>query len=476
MKPGWTRTTEALATPKDSWTGVWLRPRRLLIAAGVFHLVVTISIYGLGRYSALPGTFDHNGIAISFAPDGVQHLEEAVNLSDGLAGGQIRDWLAAASPFHLKLYSICFAFLRPWVGSNILSAEPLNVLCYLTVLVLIFKVAQEIFNPDAGLIAAATVALWPSFLLHTTQLLKDPLFVVGMLAFIFVNLRLLSRNFSWQKALMTGAGGGLIAVFLWLARDSMGELPIAAVALGAAMLIVRQFWEKHFQAANLVAMALLIMVSVGVTRVVPEFQKPDAPWVGSEKTRQDSVSTAAAQAAEFKSSETLPLNPWSRIVARVGKVRQRFAVQYPDATSNIDQNVQLTSTGDLIRYLPRAAAIGFLAPFPNMWLATGMQVGSAGRLISGLETMAMYVVEALAIVALWRDRPWRRKVSVCFLWLVAAMGMISLGLVVVNVGALYRLRYVFWILLIILATGEAAQILDWRKRKRSAGSGLVANT
>ena len=55
------------------------------------------------------------------------------------------------------------------------------------------------------------------------------------------------------------------------------------------------------------------------------------------------------------------------------------------------------------------------------------------------------------------------------------MGMISLGLVVVNVGALYRLRYAFMILLIILATGEAAQILDWRKKKRSAGSGLVAN-
>ncbi len=168
-------------------------------------------------------------------------------------------------------------------------------------------------------------------MLHTTQLLKDPLFVVGMLAFILVNLRLLSRNFSWQKALMTGAGGGLIAIFLWLARDRMGELPIAVVALGTAMLIVQQFREKHFQAANLVAMTLMIVVSVGVTRVVPEFQKPDAPSVGIERTRQDSVSTAADQAAEFKRSETLPLNPWSRIVARVGKVRQRFAIQYPDA-------------------------------------------------------------------------------------------------------------------------------------------------
>jgi hypothetical protein len=39
------------------------------------------------------------------------------------------------------------------------------------------------------------------------------------------------------------------------------------------------------------------------------------------------------------------------------------------------------------------------------------------------------------------------------MWLVfltATAGLIGLGLVVVNAGALYRLRYVFWIMLIIL--------------------------
>jgi hypothetical protein len=92
--------------------------------------------------------------------------------------------------------------------------------------------------------------------------------------------------------------------------------------------------------------------------------------------------------------------------------------------------------------------------------------------------MAMYVVEGLAVVGLWsrgrRGRE-RRRFSVWLLWLVAAMGMISLGLVVVNVGALYRLRYVFLILLIILASEGAAQTLDLCKRKRSDGSELVTD-
>src|SRR6266480_954597 len=174
-----TRTTEALSAVKGNCTSVWLSPRRLLIAAAIFHLLVTASIYGLGRYAALPGAFDNNGIAVSFASDGRKLREETAELSEGLARGQIRDWLNATSPFHLKLYSICFALLGPLFGSTILSAEPLNVLCYLGILVLIFDLGREVFNRRAGLIAAATVALWPSFLLHTTQLLKDPLFLVG---------------------------------------------------------------------------------------------------------------------------------------------------------------------------------------------------------------------------------------------------------------------------------------------------------
>jgi hypothetical protein len=45
------------------------------------------------------------------------------------------------------------------------------------------------------------------------------------------------------------------------------------------------------------------------------------------------------------------------------------------------------------------------------------------------------------------------------------MGIVALGVVVVNVGALYRLRYIFLILMIVLAAGGTAQLLDWYGRK-----------
>src|SRR5438132_4627135 len=271
-----TRTTEELSAAKSKWTIAWRSPRRLLIAAAIFHLLVTVSVYGVGRYAVFPGTFDRNGIAVSFASDGIKLRDEAARLGDDLRRGQIRNWLAAVSPFHIKLYSIGFAFFSPVFGSTILSAEPVNALCYLAILVLIFQIGREIFNRRAALIAATTVALWPTFLLHTTQLLRDPLFLVGILAFILVILRLLCRSLSWPKALLAGTGGGLLAVFIWLARDNMGALLIAAVLLGTAMQIVRQIREKKFHAASLMGMALLAVVSTDGTGLIPKFRKPHA--------------------------------------------------------------------------------------------------------------------------------------------------------------------------------------------------------
>jgi hypothetical protein len=76
----------------------------------------------------------------------------------------------------------------------------------------------------------------------------------------------------------------------------------------------------------------------------------------------------------------------------------------------------------------------------------------------------MYVIELLASVGLWTGR---RRLPVWLMALSAAGGMILLGLVVVNVAVLFRLRYFFLMLLIVLASGGVQRILSLRHSKRS---------
>jgi asparagine N-glycosylation enzyme membrane subunit Stt3 len=85
----------------------------------------------------------------------------------------------------------------------------------------VFALGREAFNRRAGLLAATIVAVWPSFLLHTIQLFRDPLFIAAMLLLVLVCARLLARNYGWPKNFIVGAIGTATACLLWRLRSEM---------------------------------------------------------------------------------------------------------------------------------------------------------------------------------------------------------------------------------------------------------------
>src|SRR5207302_2633180 len=105
------------------------------------------------------------------------------------------------------------------------------------------------------------------------------------------------------------------------------------------------------------------------------------------------------------------------------------------------------------------------APFPNMWFETGSQVGRAGRLLSGCETLATYFIELATLISLWRMR---KNLAVWLLTLTVFLGLVGLGLIVVNIGSLYRFRYPFLMLMFVLAAGGIRQILSHRAQPQAA--------
>jgi len=391
------------------------------------------------------------------ASDAADVRDDAAELSGALGAGEVRNWLGADYPLHVKLYALCFALTGPWLGYNVAAAETLNAFLYLASLAAAFGLGREVFDRRAGLLAAGAVALWPSFLLHSTQLLKDPLFVPGFLALVLILVRLLTRTCTWAGAFLASAAGALVLTALWLTRRNWGWLLIATVLTGALALAVRVVRERRAVAPNLVCAALLLVAAVGVPSVMPNALKLGAVRAPGKATRVVEVNRERA------SEESRDGYVWSRAAARVGEVRRALAGAFPGSGSDIDADVRIGDASDLLSYLPRAAVIGFFAPFPNMWLTTGKQAGAAGRLLAGVESLAMYAVEALALVGLWRGR---RRLAVWLLASVASVGVTALGLVVVNVGALYRMRYGFLALLIIVAAGATADLFGMNARRK----------
>jgi len=443
--------------------------KRLLALAACGHMALTLALYLIGRFQLMPDVFDTNGIGIMFAADCVGYRTEAVSLIDILMHKGIVAWITAPSeylvnPFHLKLYSLSFAVCGPLLGYNILSAEPLNLLYYLSTVWLVFALGREAFDRRAGLFAAIIVALWPSFLLHTMQLFRDPLFIAAMLLLMLVCARLLTRNYCWPKNFIIGAIGAATACLLWRLRSEMWEIMFLTILMETFLLLFRQVRERRFLTGNVMSVVLLLAVTVSL----PQLGKAIPLWNDSVRQVPGEIAAKAETATpslrslknqtDLSANNTIKLTPpGSRLSSRIGHLRDEFIESYPAASSNIDTDVSFVNLQSVVAYLPRAMAIGLFAPFPNMWLTAGSQVGLKGRALSGLETVLMYLIELAAIMGVWCGR---KNLTVWLLLLVAGAGMMALGLVVVNIATLYRMRYVFWMLLIVIGAGGISEFFQ----------------
>ena len=410
-------------------------PKRLLIAAALLHVFVVSGIAIAGKTQILPGTFDRNGTGISFALDAMTYRIEALAMADLLAQGRFREWYdfeAYMAPLHVRLYSLSFVVFRKVLGEGVLGVEPLNLFYYLSILIVTYWLGATALSAEAGRLAAIIVGLWPSFLLMSTQLLKDHLFILSFLVLMLAIVACIQKSLSYRGAVGFVLAGILAMLTIVRARSSMWEIVLLALSAGALLCVVGQFIHRRFELPKTIA--ILAMLVAG-------FVLPKAMQTGRIGDRiRYSAAGGVVQRTEIPRSLGL--------AGQIGWARNRFIAAYPNAGSNIDTDVRLSSTMDLIRYLPRAAEIGLLAPFPRMWFARGAQVGLSGRLLSGAEMLVIYALLMLACLTVVNER---KGLSVWFLFVIAVASCVALAYVVVNVSALYRMRYGYFILIIILA-------------------------
>ncbi len=420
----------------------------LLAVAGVFHVVGSACVFAIGRLGLIPSQFDRNGLG-NFAADSLVYQQDIVDLSNKLIHAGPGAWLQAVAPLHVKLYSLSHSIFSHWTSPNVLTVEPLNLFYYLVVLFLVYKLGERIFGRPSAALAMTIVALWPTFFLHTTQFLRDPLLTVAILILVWAISGWVAENYSYRRSAAIIAPAVLAVLTIWIVRLAMWDMVRAMMALGLLLLVLRLVLERRLLRGNIINAVVLS----GTILVIPLFQ----PMLESMQRRD----AGGGKPTIAQASAGLPI--WNRIAVR----RRGFVDPQKDelysAASNIDEDVTFNSKMDVIRYLPRACAIGLFAPFPNMWFVKGSQVGSAGRLVSAFETSFTYILELLALICLWQMR---KNLTVWLLMGTLIFGVTALGLIVLNIGAFYRLRYPYWMLIVVLAAGEAIRIMRRRAPSR----------
>lgn len=460
---------------------------RLLAIAGVFHICLAVGLFIAGRAQLTSSLIDRNGIMGSFAFDSYQYQGGATQLALTLRHGGFATWLTSAEPLHVKLISICFTVLSPLFGNSILSAEPFNLICYLLVLAIVFQLGREIAGERIALLASAVVAVFPTFLLHNLQLLKDPLFIAAGLAIVWFVTMWLTRTFGGRSATIIGIATAITTLVLLRVRFNVGLLVIAIVGCGFALLAVRQIVERRLLIWNMTCALPALLIAIVVIGFSSPHSLVRSKVVPANQTGQlkaipptgIAVATEVAYRPHRQTSSGGLRNSWliaraNESAFRIGTLRSRFSASYPDAGSMIDRDAEIRDLSDLVAYLPRALVLGLWAPFPNTWFSAGHRIGNAGKLLSGCETLFIYVCQLMAIFALVRNP---RQLSQWLLALLTVLGVTGLALIITNAGALYRFRYTFWILLIVLsakvAEAFAPYCIAWARRPWRANVAAV---
>ncbi len=414
----------------------WKKGLVIFTGLVLFHITFSILLSIIARSAVLSSL--HNGQGLwNFTLDSFAYHDEAVRLLELFRDGDYAGWWQSSPWWHVRWIGLSYAVLTP----DPLSYAPINGLTWAITIYCVYKIVNQLF-PDRrrlAIVTALTFGLWPSYLLHTTQLLKDPLYIMGILLMFWGCIDLLSVRRTVSSVFLLSLG----VLIAYLNRTYILE-PLICLSLLAAIL---ELWQTR-RAWGQAGLAILIIAGLGVYCYIQRPEIQIQPLSG----QQGHIQPKPQPKAEIPtSSRNRNGHAVSKLVEKgVGKIsylRERYIRIYPNAGTNIDTNVHFRSLADILAYIPRATLVGFLAPFPLHWFEDAKTAGRASRLVAGLEMVVWYVLLVGFLYFLVTgpvdlySRVWMLVYTLSLVLLTA--------LVVTNMGALYRMRFVYLLPILI---------------------------
>ena len=295
--------------------------------------------------------------------------------------------------------------------------------------------------------------------------------VLFCLLFLTFLIRTFKKEISWQKILSVSLSMLLISFVLSQKTNlSSADFRESILASDSEEEMVEYEIEEVSQPA-VTAQPIAEKPPVKEKAPIAEVKEETKAVVAKEEIRQE-ISKPKTKKIKVKVKKLIKKddieNHWKRSfwlplfienkACFLAQVRRDFRSSSPEAKSNIDHDVGFGSVKDILIYLPRAAQIVLLAPFPNQWLSEDSSPGSSFmRKISAFEMAVVYFALIFLPYAIWY---WRKRIEIWIIFIFCIYMMLVYGLVVCNIGTLYRMRYVYITTLVALGIAGFISLLD----------------
>lgn len=328
-------------------------------------------------------------------------------------------------------------------GHDPTLAIPLNSAFHALGGVLIFMLAKEI-SPNmlvgkyAGIIAATLFVIFPSALNWYGQIHKDGYAIVGIFLVLLIWIRTFKDNNDFMSWMWLVVANFLAILLLASIRPYYLKLIFVVVFVALIVMLINRFifhrkspWLFFIIVLITLLPAQKFIASVGASEAL----------IGDGYSKWQSKSTT--QTWQWQSSKWIPdfLEAQIETVARtrMGLVEYGKSV---GAKSIIDTEIAPESAIEVIKYIPRALQVALLAPFPTTW---GEQL-SFTRLVAIAEMLIIYLCLP-GLFFLWR---FHKPPPVVFAAYFALAFLTVYGVTIANIGTLYRVRYGFEFIMVLL--------------------------
>jgi hypothetical protein len=352
------------------------------------------------------------------------------------------------------------------------------------------------------LTASAAVAFWPSFLVWTSQLLREGLFFMLLFLAYAVMAALLARRRGWAVTAIGLLALALTVVLLSMSRFYAGWVLLASTAAAALLSLATPFAHGR-RTVTVCAFVVALGVWIGTTQplmvplspreIVSVLSGPAVarlffllaflasalavallarrrglavPKLGSLALVLTVVLALGAWLGADLSQSGLGLRAAPGMSAlpsfdKLETFRQELAVRGGTMTDMAFTPVSTPYA--LVKRLPSAAATALFVPVPWRWMPRG-EIG-AFRTLAGAEVVLIAFL--LPGIVAGGVRILRRRSIMGYVMVTSAvLSLISLGIVVANEGTLFRYRLQGLLpLLVIASAGGGFEIypLAWRR-------------
>ena len=396
---------------------IFLYPLVLLI----FHLIISVSLFVLANSEYL--SYLHNGSGVwNFAKDSNLYHKEALISLEYIQQSNWSGWWNVFPTHHnVKLISLSY-----WLTgySSPISFSVFNSLTWSISVLLIFNTVKLLF-PGKKYLPFMTVTLFfqPSLLFGSTQLLRDPIFLLGI-SFFCYGWALMSVDPSKWKWLLS------ILLGFFFSMSMRGYLYFVFFVFFALYLL----WIFYVRKVTAKPAILLLILMLCYTFLTTNkyFEKPNAIQ------QKESIQQKEFEFIKKRATDKIDLSYLNYVAYSFSNIRSGFSDSNQNSKSIIDGSKEFRNFKDVLMYIPRAIQIGFLSPFPHNWVETGKHVGLIGRIISGAEMLIWYTVLIGFFYVLMSNIVVIHPLAPIVL--VSIFIVVLLGYSVPNMGAIFRMR------------------------------------